>query len=70
MAYQALYRQWRPQTFSAMVGQEAVNCHPAQPDYDGTNRPCVFVLRFQGNGENLHGQDYGPGHQLPCSCAG
>ena len=24
MAYQALYRQWRPQTFSAMVGQEAV----------------------------------------------
>ena len=24
MAYQALYRQWRPQTFSAMVGQEAI----------------------------------------------
>ena len=24
MAYQALYRQWRPQTFSEMVGQEAV----------------------------------------------
>ena len=24
MAYQALYRQWRPATFSMMVGQEAV----------------------------------------------
>ena len=24
MAYQALYRQWRPQTFSAMVGQEHI----------------------------------------------
>ena len=24
MAYQALYRQWRPKTFSQMVGQEAI----------------------------------------------
>ena len=24
MAYQALYRQWRPQNFSSMVGQEAI----------------------------------------------
>ena len=24
MAYQALYRQWRPQDFSSMVGQEAI----------------------------------------------
>ncbi len=24
MAYQALYRQWRPHTFSEMVGQEAI----------------------------------------------
>ena len=24
MAYQALYRQWRPETFADMVGQEAI----------------------------------------------
>ena len=54
--YQALYRKYRPQTFSDVVGQKSVT--------DGQAQPCVPVHRHARHGQDLLRQDPGQGGQL------
>lgn len=67
MAYQALYRQWRPQTFSAMVGQEAVIATLRNQIMTGRIAHAYLFCGSRGTGKP-HGQDYGRAHNCLLLC--
>ena len=64
MAYVALYRTWRPQTFEDLVGAGAYQNGPFQRPGIGKNFPCVSVYRAQRVREDQYGPDFGQGPEL------
>ena len=49
MSYTALYRKWRPVSFEDVKGQDPIVQTLKKPNNVGANRPCLPVLRYQGN---------------------
>ena len=58
--YQALYRKYRPQTFSDVVGQKSVTDTLRSPQ----TQPCVSVYRYARHRQDVLRQDSGQGRQL------
>ena len=61
--YQALYRKYRPQTFSDVVGQKSVT-DTARTARNGQAQPCVSVYRYARHRQDVLRQDSGQGRQL------
>lgn len=49
--YQALYRKWRPRTFSEMAGQEAVIRTLRHQVASGRHRPAYLFCGSRGTGK-------------------
>ena len=62
--YQALYRKYRPQTFSDVVGQKSVTDTLRAQLRDGQTQPCVSVHRYARHRQDVLRQDSGQGRQL------
>ena len=63
--HQALYRRWRAQTFSEIVGQEAVVCDAAQRRPHRARVARDPVHRSARHRQDVAGPDPGQGAQLP-----
>ena len=65
MSYQALYRKYRPQTFSDVVGQEHITETLKNELSAGKVSACVSVYGNARNGQDVYRQNFGKGGQLP-----
>ena len=70
MRYQALYRAWRPETFSQIVGQDAVVRTLRHQVETGRVAHAIPVLRHTRHGQDHRGQSAFPRHQLPAPVDG
>ena len=50
MSYTALYRKWRPVSFEDVKGQDPIVQTLKNQITSEAYRPCLPVLRYQGNG--------------------
>ena len=64
MAYQSLYRRYRPQRFAEVRGQEHLVAGPAERRPRRPGRPRLPVQRAPGHGQDLDGPHPGQGPQL------
>ena len=64
MAYQSLYRRYRPQTLRRVVGQEHVVARAAQRRRRGPGGPRLPLQRAPGHGQDLDRPHPGQGPQL------
>ena len=65
--YQALYRKWRPKTFSEVVGQAHITDTRCGRWPRGRTGPRLSVHRHTGHRQDHLRQDSGQGGQLPAS---
>ena len=56
--YQALYRVWRPQRFSDVVGQTHVTKTLQNAIAYRKNFPCLFIYRSAGDRKNECGENF------------
>ena len=49
MAYQALYRKWRPSNFDEVRGQDHIVTTLQKSNRDESYRTCLSVLRYKRN---------------------
>ncbi len=73
MTYQALARKWRPQDFSSIIGQDAVDDRAAQRDRRSPHRAGLSLLRHPRRRQDHGRAGPGEGAQLrapPASRAG
>lgn len=64
MSYQALYRKYRPQTFSDVVGQEHIT-ETLKTSFLPVRSRMRICLRNARNGQDVYRQNFGKGGQLP-----
>ncbi len=64
MAYQSLYRRYRPRRFGELRGQEHVVTRPAQRRARGPRRPRLPLQRAPRHGQDVGGPHPGQGPQL------
>ncbi len=62
--YQALYRKWRPKTFSDVVGQEHITQTSAKAGGGGADLSRLPLHRHSGHRKDHLRQDPGQGRQL------
>ncbi len=64
MAYTALYRKFRPQTFESVIGQEHIVRTLKNQMKTGACPMRICFCGTKGHRENLYGEDFCQSHQL------
>ena len=64
MAYTALYRKFRPQTFESVIGQEHIVRTLKNQMKTGRVSHAYLFCGTRGHRENLYGEDFCQSHQL------